>query len=186
MFLKFPLLVNLSDNLNFSWVKGYINWELGLLSELGFDQPSVRMLDDNSATVQLSFGTGKAGKSGHFRRMVAYLEGLTNRSIFWLDHTPSKENPSDIMTKSVSPADQFVRMRDIINGSNPVMFVSSKVRELCDFTSVSAGSILSIEGLDDGILDISLDHSADILEIDIDGDLNGSNFEIELNGSIVE
>ena len=56
------------------------------------------MLEDNSATVQLSFGTGKAGKSGHFRRMVAYLEGLTNRSIFWLDHTPSKENPSDIMT----------------------------------------------------------------------------------------
>ena len=142
------------------------------------------MLEDNSAAVQLSFGTGKAGKSGHFRRMVAYLEGLTNRSIFWLDHTPSKENPSDIMTKSVSPADQFVRMRDIINGSNPVMFVSSKVRELCDRTSVSvsAGSILSIDGMDGEISDISWCYSTDILEIELDCDLNGSNVEIEFVG----
>ena len=149
-----------------------------LLSELGFEQPSVRMLEDNSATVQLSFGTGKAGKSGHFRRMVAYLEGLTNRSIFWLDHTPSKENPSDIMTKSVSPAEQFIRMRDIVNGSNPVMFVSSKVKELCDSTSVSvsAGSILSIDG---EISDASWCCSTDILEIDLDCDLDGSNIEIE-------
>ena len=37
-----------------------------LLCELGFEQPSVRMLEDNSAAVQLSFGTGKLGKSGHF------------------------------------------------------------------------------------------------------------------------
>ena len=150
------------------------------------------MLEDNSATVQLSFGTGKAGKSGHFRRMVAYLEGLTNRSIFWLDHTPSKENPSDIMTKSVSPAEQFIRMRDIVNGSNPVMFVSSKVKELCDSTSVSvsAGSILSIDG---EISDASWCCSTDILEIDLDCDLDGSNIDIleidldcDLDGSNIE
>ena len=101
------------------------------------------MLEDNSAAVQLSFGTGKLGKSGHFRRMVAYLEGLTNRNIFWLDHTPSKENPSDIMTKSVSPAVQFTRMRDVINGTNPVLFVSAKVRDLC--CPIVSGSIMSLD-----------------------------------------
>ena len=63
--------------------------------------------------------------------MVAYLEGLTDRGIIWLDHTPSKENPSDIMTKSVTPADQFFRMRDVIMGCTPVLFVSAKVREIC-------------------------------------------------------
>ena len=90
------------------------------------------MLEDNIATVQLSMGTGKVGKSGHFRRMVSYLEGLTERKIIWLDHTPSKENPSDILTKSVTPADQFCRMRDIINGTNPELFVSDKVQKICD------------------------------------------------------
>lgn len=102
-----------------------------LLGELGFVQPSVRMMEDNSACVTLSMGTAKSGKHGHFRRMVAYLECLTNRGIFWLDYTPSKENPSDILTKSVAPAEQFYRMRDIINGSNPVLFISPKVEEIC-------------------------------------------------------
>ena len=64
--------------------------------------------------------------------MVAYLEGLTNRGILWLDYTPSKENPSDILTKSVTPADQFSRMRDVINGRNPVLFVSDRVRAIAD------------------------------------------------------
>jgi len=104
-----------------------------LIRELGFSQLSVRVLEDNISAVQLSLGTGKL-KSGHFRRMVAYLEGLTDRGILWLDHTPSKENPSDIMTKSVSPADQFFRMRDVINGTTPVLFVSNRVQEICQST----------------------------------------------------
>ena len=112
-----------------------------LMGELGFEQPSVRMMEDNSATVTLSYGDAKTGKHGHFRRMVAYLEGLTNRGIFWLDYTPSKENPSDILTKSVSPADQYYRMRDIINGSNPVLFVSPKVKELCRTASMGVVSV---------------------------------------------
>ena len=97
------------------------------------------------------------------------------------------------MTKSISPADQFVQMRDIINGPNPVVFVSSKVRELCDVTSVSAVSILSIDGLDGEISDISWCFSTDILEIELDCNLNGSKTDIleieldcDLNGSNVE
>ena len=96
------------------------------------------MMEDNSACVTLSMGHAKSGKHGHFRRMVAYLEGLTNRGTFWLDNTPSKENPSDILTKSVTPADQFYRMRDVINGSNPVLFVSTKVKEICQLVKSSA------------------------------------------------
>ena len=45
-----------------------------LLGELGFVQPSVRMMEDNSACVTFSMSTAKSGKHGHFRRMVAYLE----------------------------------------------------------------------------------------------------------------
>ena len=76
-----------------------------------------------------------------------------------------------------------------------VMFLSSKVRELCDrtFVSVSAGSILSIDGMDGEISDISWCYSTDILEIEMDCDLNGSDTDIleieldcDLNGSNVE
>ena len=63
--------------------------------------------------------------------MVAYLEGLTNRGILWLDYTPSKENPSDILTKSVTPIEQFCRMRDVINGSNPVLLCLRKSKMFC-------------------------------------------------------
>ena len=37
-----------------------------LMGELGFEQPSVRMMEDNSATVTLSYGDAKTGKHGHF------------------------------------------------------------------------------------------------------------------------
>ena len=102
------------------------------------------MLEDNSATVTLSMGAAKSGKSGHFRRMVAYLEGLTNRGILWLDYTPSKENPSDILTKSVTPVEQFCRMRDVINGSNPVLFVSQKVKDILQTRSLVSHSFGSL------------------------------------------
>ena len=55
-------VLHLSDNLNFSWVKGYINWELGLLSELGFslklDQCAV-----NCDCNDLAFVSPKTGRA---------------------------------------------------------------------------------------------------------------------------
>ena len=52
----------LSDRFNFSWVKGYINWELGLLSELGFslklDQCAV-----NGHSTDLAFVSPKTGRA---------------------------------------------------------------------------------------------------------------------------
>ena len=55
-------VLHLSDNLNFSWVKGYINWELGLLSELGFslklDQCAV-----NADSTDLAFVSPKTGRA---------------------------------------------------------------------------------------------------------------------------
>ena len=55
-------VLHLSDNLNYSWVKGYINWELGLLSELGFslklDQCAV-----NANSANLAFVSPKTGRA---------------------------------------------------------------------------------------------------------------------------
>ena len=55
-------VLHLSDNFNFSWVKGYINWELGLLSELGFslklDQCAV-----NANSTDLAFVSPKTGRA---------------------------------------------------------------------------------------------------------------------------
>ena len=55
-------VLHLSDNFNFSWVKGYINWELGLLSELGFslklDQCAV-----NADSTNLAFVSPKTGRA---------------------------------------------------------------------------------------------------------------------------
>mmetsp|Transcript_20662 Transcript_20662/g.28081 ORF Transcript_20662/g.28081 Transcript_20662/m.28081 type:complete len:118 (-) Transcript_20662:381-734(-) len=73
---------------------------IDLLTELGFPKLPVRALEDNIAAVQLSTGTRKLGKSGHGRRMIAFLEGLTDRGILWFHHTTSKENLSDVMTTS--------------------------------------------------------------------------------------
>ena len=45
------------------------------------------------------------------------------------------ENPSDVLIKSVTPIEQFCRMRDVINGSNPVLFVSQKVKDILQMRS---------------------------------------------------
>ena len=55
-------VLHLSDNFNYSWVKGYINWELGLLSELGFslklDQCAV-----DAVSTDLAFVSPKTGRA---------------------------------------------------------------------------------------------------------------------------
>ena len=55
-------VLHLSDNFSYSWVKGYINWELGLLSELGFslklDQCAV-----NADSIDLAFVSPKTGRA---------------------------------------------------------------------------------------------------------------------------
>ena len=120
---------------------------VNLLGEFGFVQPPVRVLEDNAATVLLSRGTKQSGKSGHFRRMVSYIEGLTNKSIFWLDPTPSKENPSDLLTKSVTPSELFIKLRDIIRGETPFMYVSDFVKDTIEQERIiversSSGSVI--------------------------------------------
>ena len=66
------------------------------------------------------------------------------------------------MMKSVSPAVQFTRMRDIINGTNPVLFVSAKVRDLC--CPIVSGSIMSLDvpgemynGICSGLYDLNIE-----------------------------
>jgi len=57
----FDLLL-LSDRFNFSWVKGYINWELGLLSELGFSLKLDQCAVDGHS-IDLAFVSPKTGRA---------------------------------------------------------------------------------------------------------------------------
>ena len=63
-----------------TFIGQHISWHKDFLSELGFIQPPVRVLEDNKGVCDLSYGT-TTGKSGHFRRCVSYFEGLVNRGI---------------------------------------------------------------------------------------------------------
>ena len=79
--------------------------------------------------------------------MVSYIEGLTNKSNFWLDPTPSKENPSDLLTKSVTPSELFIKLRDIIRGETPFMYVSDFVKDTIEQERIiversSSGSVI--------------------------------------------
>ena len=105
----------------------------------------MRVLEDNAATVLLSRCTKQSGKSGTFRPMVPYIEGLTNRGIFWLDPTPSKENPSDLRTESVAPPSEFfIKLRDIIRGETPFMYISDFVKNTIVEHGSSGTVVMSI------------------------------------------
>ena len=62
-------LLKLSNGLNFDWVKGYVKWEIGLLSELGFSL-KLQECAVNGKRENLSFVSPKTG------RAVSYNEGL--------------------------------------------------------------------------------------------------------------
>ena len=50
--------------------------------------------------------------------------------VMWLDDVPGVENWSDIFTKAVEPSQQFGKLRDVIMGTTPTLFVSSGVSEI--------------------------------------------------------
>ena len=67
--IKLFELLKLSDLINYSWVKGYINWELGVLSELGFSL-KLNKCAINNDNENLAFVSPKTG------RAVSYEIGL--------------------------------------------------------------------------------------------------------------
>ena len=67
--IKLFELLKLSDSINYSWVKGYIKWELGVLSELGFSLKLNKCVVNNDSK-NLAFVSPKTG------RAVSYDIGL--------------------------------------------------------------------------------------------------------------
>jgi hypothetical protein len=48
----------------------------------------------------------------------------------WVDKVATKDNVADIGTKQVTPVAQFERLRDIVQGVNPVVVLTDEVREI--------------------------------------------------------
>ena len=113
------------------------------MGEFGYRQGCVRVLEDNSATVQLAHGNKDSPKTGHYRRTVGFVEGKCLSGVMWLDDVPGTENWSDIFTKSVEPSEQFYKLRDVIMGVNPTLFVSRGVADMIR-TGVSADANFSV------------------------------------------
>ena len=70
-------LLKISNAENISWVKGYINWEIGLLSELGFSLK----LDDCAVTGDkndLAFVSPKTGRAVSYEVGYPYKNKLIN------------------------------------------------------------------------------------------------------------
>ena len=70
-------LLKISNSENISWVKGYINWEIGLLSELGFSLK----LDDCAVTGKkkdLAFVSPKTGRAVCYEVGFPYKNKLIN------------------------------------------------------------------------------------------------------------
>ena len=48
----------------------------------------------------------------------------------WLDDVPGEENWSDIFTKSMKGSKEFAKLRDVVMGVTPVVYVSRGVQTM--------------------------------------------------------
>ena len=117
-----------------TFIGQHTHWHKDFLSELGFPQPPVRLLEDNKGVVDLSYGT-TAGKSGHFRRSVAYYEGLVNRGVCWFDKVPSGENGADVLTKCV-PSTVLHDLVSVNMGIRPKICLTRRLRDILRYGHV--------------------------------------------------
>jgi hypothetical protein len=107
-----------------------LQWATDFMAEMGYEQGTVRMMGDNqSANLQAS-GDYKSSKSDHYRRVQFYVEDNVNMGAMWVDKVATKDNVADIGTKQVTPVAQFERLRDIVQGVNPVVVLTDEVREI--------------------------------------------------------
>ena len=100
------------------------------LEMTGEDQGCVRVFEDNSGCTSVAHGLKDTAKTGHFRRTCSQVEQYCVDGHMWLDWVPGSENPADIFTKAVKPAEQFHKLRDVVMGITPVVYLSKAVQEM--------------------------------------------------------
>jgi len=100
------------------------------LEMTGEDQGCVRVFEDNSGCTSVAHGLKDTAKTGHFRRTCSQVEQYCVDGHMWLDWVPGSENPADIFTKAVKPAELFHKLRDVVMGITPVVYLSKAVQEM--------------------------------------------------------
>lgn len=77
-----------------------ILWARGLMEDLGFKQPTTRVLVDNKALCDQTVSFKELKKSQHYKLQQAWLEQCVRDLSLWMDHTAGDDNPADMFTKS--------------------------------------------------------------------------------------
>ena len=98
-----------------------------LMGEFGWRQGCVRVMEDNAGCVQVAHGQRDSPKTQHFRRCQMSVEEMCNQGKIWLDDVPGDENWSDIFTKSMKDSRGFRKLREVIMGVTPVVYISRGV-----------------------------------------------------------
>jgi len=98
-----------------------------LMGEFGWRQGCVRVMEDNAGCVQVAHGQRDSPKTQGFRRTQVSVEEYCNRGVMWLDDVPGEQNWSDIFTKSMKDSVGFRRLRDVVMGVTPEVYISRGV-----------------------------------------------------------
>jgi hypothetical protein len=108
-----------------------------LMGELGWRQGCVRVMEDNAGCVQVAHGQRDSPKTQHFRRCQMSVEEMCNRGKIWLDDVPGEENWSDIFTKSMKDSRGFRKLREVVMGVTPVVYISRGVESMMQNNGVN-------------------------------------------------
>jgi hypothetical protein len=105
-------------------------WACDFMAEIGHEQSTVRLLEDNQSAILQATGDYKSSKSDHYRKVQFYVEENYRKGLMWLDKIPTAYNIADLGTKQVEPVAQFERLRDIANGKAPDLYLGQTVKDI--------------------------------------------------------
>ena len=105
-------------------------WACDFMAEIGYEQQTVRLLEDNQSAILQATGDYKSSKSDHYRKVQFYIEDNYRKGLVWLDKIPTDYNIADIGTKQVSPLAKFEKLRDIASGKAPHLYLGQKVKDI--------------------------------------------------------
>lgn len=107
-----------------------LQWATDFMAEMGYEQSTIRVMGDNQSTNLQATGDYKSSKSDHYRRVQFYVEDAVGQGLMWVDKVATADNIADIGTKQVTPVKQFEKLRDIVQGVTPCIYLSDKVKEI--------------------------------------------------------